>query len=554
MCVDFEMNCMDSALEFAGTPELPGVGRLDCAANSRFAVSVGSNTQASLDALGLFIALLLRNSGLALLCSPQPPMAALKHRKPCVITANAQHPSTRMANQACRFEHHLLNDGSDVPALGLVTQWGVRSVQCVLPNKKQEVQCYAGQLAHQEGGVELTQGQRRQIHIGLELRVELFVRCVLGAQRNDGLYIKALWQRGGPALQDVFGQQHGVAELFHGSLGQTVYAPGNMSWTAHALDIERLFPQAFALIDALWVPHRTGVCHLVLSQCFQRGCARVPFDEQVNLAFQNLALLPGRAHQFRRTKAQVRTHQQSRGGQGSRHGQNELKVVFTLDGRMLQARAQGQFQAIALCCKVHCQRAVAINAGVGGAHQLLGSVFVVHDEGIQINRGVATVQHSEVDVLATHARAQEPIIDGINQLEPVTGTRIPALAQCRSRRHAAKTQSVPCKFVATKRLNRFIVVLALAQKPKVGLEDVAVGDATEHRDLGVHQRVDVDAFELLANERQTGVCAQVVGQLFNNEFCHGRAHLECETHVTGMSLISIGKSTISRTEFTDLDN
>ena len=240
---------------------------------------------------------------------------------------------------------------------------------------------------------------------------------------------------------------------------------------------------------------------------------RISFGEQVHLASHNLSLLPGGTHQLRITKARVGTQLQCRGARIGRHGQDALKALLALAGRVLHTGAQVQLQVITLGSKIHRQRTVTINACAGGAHQLLGCGFVVHEEDIQINSGAATVEHSKVSVLGTHSKIQQPVVDELNQFKPVAGTRIQALAQCRVRRCAAKAQGTLSKLVTTKRLHRFKASLSPAQQAKVALQEVATRDFAAHGELGVHQCVDIDAIEVFANECQSGVDTQVLEQL-----------------------------------------
>ena len=53
----------------------------------------------------------------------------------------------------------------------------------------------------------------------------------------------------------------------------------------------------------------------------------------------------------------------------------------------------------------------------------------------------------------------------------------------------------------------------------------------------------IDTLEIFANEGQTGVGAEVVGQLFDYKFGHDVTHLQGEQHFTPKSLIYQDKST-----------
>ena len=58
---------------------------------------------------------------------------------------------------------------------------------------------------------------------------------MVGIQRNDGGFVKVcLWQRGGPALQYVFGYQQGRAVFVDGAFGQAIDAPWLVAWPAYA--------------------------------------------------------------------------------------------------------------------------------------------------------------------------------------------------------------------------------------------------------------------------------------------------------------------------------
>jgi hypothetical protein len=49
--------------------------------------------------------------------------------------------------------------------------------------------------------------------------------------------------------------------------------------------------------------------------------------------------------------------------------------------------------------------------------------------------------------------------------------------------------------------------------------------------------VELDGFEIIPNDCQTGVGSEVGGQLFYYEFGHGLAHLPGESNFTPKSLI-----------------
>ena len=64
-------------------------------------------------------------------------------------------------------------------------------------------------------------------------------------------------------------------------------------------------------------------------------------------------------------------------------------------------------------------------------------------------------------------------------------------------------------------------VLALHQQAHVGLQNVAIGDATDSNGkLAVNQSVDAKVLGTLPNQRQTGVESEIVGEFFYNKAGH----------------------------------
>ena len=62
----------------------------------------------------------------------------VKHRKAAVARAQAKHPAPGMSDHASGFEHHLLHDRLDAPALGRVAHGRIGLVQGVLSNQAQQ--------------------------------------------------------------------------------------------------------------------------------------------------------------------------------------------------------------------------------------------------------------------------------------------------------------------------------------------------------------------------------------------------------------------------------
>ena len=66
-------------------------------------------------------------------------------------------------------------------------------------------------------------------------------------------------------------------------------------------------------------------------------------------------------------------------------------------------------------------------------------------------------------------------------------------------------------------------------------------DARAHRKARIDQRIELDALEVFANERQAGLIAQVAGQLLEDEIGHDLLHLRGEEDYSAKLLILKGK-------------
>jgi hypothetical protein len=98
------------------------------------------------------------------------------------------------------------------------------------------------------------------------------------------------------------------------------------------------------------------------------------------------------------------------------------------------------------------------------------------------------------------------------------------------------------------------VVLAQAQQAEVTLQDVAVDNARAHQEGRVNEGVQVDAFQILANESQARLVAQVVRQLLDQKVTHLSSvlfHPQGEKKMKAKLLISIENVTILSCQLTD---
>jgi hypothetical protein len=151
---------------------------------------------------------------------------------------------------------------------------------------------------------------------------------------------------------------------------------------------------------------------------------------------------------------------------------------------------------------------------------LLGGVAVVHGEGVDVDRAVAVGEQAEVEGLALDAQPEQALVDPVDQLEPAATLGIEALAQGGARRHLHQPQGAQRKGAGPQRLDGLEVALAHAQQPEVASKDVAVGDAAADGEGGIDQGVEVDALEVLPDQRQAGGGIEVVGQLLDDEVGH----------------------------------
>jgi len=462
---------------------------------------------------------------------------ALKHRKATVTLTQPQEPAPGMLDHARCLEHHLLHYRLNATALGAVAHGRVALVEGVLANQTQQVHGHGGELAYQVVGVKLARGQALQIHVGLELGMELLMGGVIAVQGDDVAGSELLGQRRCPALDLIIGQQQHYATLVDGALGQAKDAPHRVGGTAYTGQIQTLLPDALALALSQHAPLGAGISRLLAGNGLHWGLARVPLDDECHLALQGAGLGRDFLHQLQRAKARICPHQQRRSHQGCRHRQSALKVVLTLSGRMLHAGAQGQLQAITQTAQIHRKRAIAINTGISASDQFFLGETVVHGKGVQINRGVATAEGTEINGLAIDAAGQQALVHLRHQVEPGSRMGIQTLTQGGARRNILQTQGAFEESVIAKILDGIEVVLAQTQQAQVGLEDVAIGHTRANWVSRIDQGIDLDRLEILADKGQTGVRAEVVGQFLDNEVGHGTSHLSGERHFNIKPLI-----------------
>ena len=373
--------------------------------------------------------------------SAESAVMALKHGIATVTLSQTKKPAPGVLDHSCGLEHQILHHRLDAPTLGKMAHRRIRLVQSVLPNQTQQVHRHCGQLAHQVVGVKFARRQTLQILIGLELRVQLLMRGVIAIQRNDVSRTEALRQCHRPTFKHVVGQQQSVAVFVYGALNQLVDAPGRVGIGADTGQFQALFPKALTLVKAINRPLCVGIGHLACGNRLHRCSARVPLDDEGNMALQTTGLGRDFLHQRQRTKTRIGSHQQRSQDKTCSHGQGAAKVAFALRDRMLYTRAQGQFQAIAQATQVHGKGAVAVNSGVSVTNQFFLVAPVVHGKGIEVDRGVATGETTEVKRFAIDAATQQQSVYLGSKVKPGRSVGNQTLAQRWTRRNAAKLKS-----------------------------------------------------------------------------------------------------------------
>ena len=132
----------------------------------------------------------------------------------------------------------------------------------------------------------------------------------------------------------------------------------------------------------------------------------------------------------------------------------------------------------------------------------------------------------------------------LSELKPRGRIGVHALTQVRARGDCAHIQCTGKEGITPELVNSIAVVLAVHQQAEAGLQNFAVGDATDsYGKFAVNQSVDAKALGILPNQRQTGVGGEVVGECFDNESRSCGAHLLGEHSFTPKALIYQDKST-----------
>jgi hypothetical protein len=159
----------------------------------------------------------------------------LKHGVGTYIGTQSQNPTPGVFDHAPSLEHNLLHHRLHAPALGRKAQWRVFANERNLTIQAQDVDRHRSQGADQEVGIKLAAGQTRQIHVGLELRMELLVPGVVSILINDVLHRELLGQRRRPALPLIVGQTYSAVGCMNQAT-TTLTRAGGTSVAIHFMD------------------------------------------------------------------------------------------------------------------------------------------------------------------------------------------------------------------------------------------------------------------------------------------------------------------------------
>ena len=272
----------------------------------------------------------------------------------------------------------------------------------------------------------------------------------------------------------------------------------------------------------------------------------IEFNDRSDLAIERTGQYGEFLHQLQRIKTRVCIQRLRRGHRAGGQRQGTLVVVRAIGGQVLHARTQSQLKTTAQVSQINDKRAVTVDAGEFASKQPFLDAAVIHRKGLEIDWGVAASQGVKVAGLFVDAAAQQRLVHLRHQLKPRWRMRVHALAQRRTRGNADQAhQRTLKKCVVSKALNCIKVALAQSQQRGVAFEDRAVINARPQQELRVNQRIDVHASEVLADERQSSMRADVVEQFFDQKVDHVAAHLLGEQFMRAKLLISKGKQHIA---------
>lgn len=359
--------------------------------------------------------------------------------KPCVgtvISTQSQNPTSRVFYHASGLEHDLLHDRLLVPTLGRLTYWRFFANECFLANQTQDVQLHRCQGAIKEVGVKLSTGQTLQVHIGLELGRELLVRSLVFVQVDDVVHRKLLRQCRRPTCQLVGGHQQGVPVRVYSALCQAQKAqkaPSRIGLGANAVQVERVSPQTHALAFAQMAPDSVGGCHLSGCDCVHGRFARIPLDDEDDLARQDYGLTTDLFHNSYRTQTRVGRKLKGQLRQLGCHWQYPLQLQISPRHRVLHARATNQFQAVDQVAQIGGAGGVTVHTLVSSHDGFILGARVVHHKNIPVHGHVDAGQDTRINGVSCVFGQQQGLVELARQVKSRGCMDVYALTQRRAR-------------------------------------------------------------------------------------------------------------------------
>ncbi len=156
-------------------------------------------------------------------------------------------------------------------------------------------------------------------------------------------------------------------------------------------------------------------------------------------------------------------------------------------------------------------RCDAIHALISAFDGFFLGARVVHHNIVPVPGPVAARHETKVHRARGVLGRQQGQVELCSELKPLGRMGVHALSQGRARGDGAHIQGAGQEGIAPELLNGIEVVLASHQQAQVGLQNVAVGDATDsYWKFAVNQSVNAKALAILSNQRQTGVGGKIV--------------------------------------------
>lgn len=373
---------------------------------------------------------------------------------------------------------------------------------------------------------------------------------MVGVQINELLRINGvgIGHRGAPAFQRVLGQQHLLALIVDGALGESVPVhKAQRQYSSAMTNLNTLSPHALALAVAQGHPLGMGIGHLGLS--YRLNCAVRGFHLMMKATSRPSALAPWSMANVRFAESKPAAARKSKGLPRPEAPQDWQQHQYahplpTIGSAWLPA-------AVPARCCIWSRWPSLRYPGAGptpdrtwvpryatqgqkpstpawcGPRALWPCNFCPWQ---RYPSSTACTQRTARQSPQAYRPPSSPA--PLHRRGQRSQTRRKNACPCAGvggrRGHSGQAQGSGEECVFALALDGIKIILANAQQAKVVLQDVAVGHPRAHRKGGINQAAEVDALQILANQCQTVLVAQVAGQFFENEICNVCLHLRGE--------------------------